>query len=658
MDAGASPLDRAVELLLFILVAIAAAAVLWIGGPARARIVAAGCALLGAVGLWLYEPGGDAELAAALPAGLEEDGFATSARCRACHPQEYDAWHRSYHRTMTQVASPESVLGDFADVVLLDGGLSWRLERRDSEFWVEMPDPLWFIDTAPDRAVAPPSIRVRVVMTTGSHHQQYYWVRRPARGSVYRDLPDNGALVAIPWVWLVDERRWIPSRDSFLTPPIPEPPTVWNTSCFPCHSVGTQPHFDVEETTYSTRSAELGIACEACHGPGEDHVAANASPLRRYREHFAGDDAGDPTIVNPSRLEKQRAAEVCGQCHSFHRPVDMGEWQRTGAPYRAGEELAATTTVFLRTHDRGDPLLAELLQADPGAVESTFWRDGAVRVAGRDYNGLIESPCYQRGEMTCLSCHSMHGYGEPADQLAPDRAGNESCFQCHAELRDRIAQHTHHAPGSSGSECMNCHMPYTSYGLFTAMRSHRIDSPSVATSVQTGRPNACNLCHLDQTLEWAARSLSKWYGEPEVALDADQRTVAASVLWALKGDAAQRAIAVWHMGWEPAREASGRTWQGAYLALLVADPYVAVRHLAERSLRTAPGFADFRVDFVSAEDANLKRREAIARWRSLVAGGPDRSGAALLMDARGQLDQAELTRLFSERDDRPIRIAE
>jgi len=28
------------------------------------------------------------------------------------------------------------------------------------------------------------------------------------------------------------------------------------------------------------------------------------------------------------------------------------------------------------------------------------------------------------------------------------------------------------------------------------------------------------------------------------------------------------------------------------------------------------------------------------------------------MDAHGQLDQAEFTRLFSERDDRPIRIAE
>jgi len=205
---------------------------------------------------------------------------------------------------------------------------------------------------------------------------------------------------------------------------------------------------------------------------------------------------------------------------------------------------------------------------------------------------------------------------------------------------------------------MNCHMPHTTYGLFTAMRSHRIDSPSVAASVQTGRPNACNLCHLDQTLEWTGRRLSDWYGEPEVALDLDQRTVAASVLWAVKGDAVQRAIAGWHMGWEPARQASGRSWQGAYLALLVADPYVAVRRLAERSLHDLPGFGDFRVDFVSTEDAGRKQREAITRWRALVAGGPDRSGPGLLMDARGELDRAEFTRLLSQRDDRPVRIAE
>lgn len=658
MAAGVVPEGRIVELLLFVGVLIAAAAVLWVGGPRGIRAVVAGCALLAAGGLWLYEPGGDPELVAAVPGKLAEGGFATSSTCRACHPDAYDAWHRSYHRTMTQLASPTSVLGSFDGAPLRDQGLEWRLERRGDEFWAEMPDPLWFLDASPERTPTPPRIEARVVMTTGSHHQQKYWVRRPSDGPVYRDLPDNGALVQIPWVWLVDQRRWIPTRDAFLTPQVPESPAVWNTSCFACHSVATQPHFDAEEVSFATRSVELGIACEACHGPAEEHVRANASPLRRYRGHFAGDDEGDPTIVNPARLGKQRSGEVCGQCHSFFRTLDMQGWQKTGVPYRAGDDLGASRVVFRFAHDRQDPLLRQELETDPNALVGTFWPDGTVRVAGREYNGLIESPCYERGELTCLSCHSMHRYEGPADQLARDRSGDESCLQCHGELRERIEAHTHHAPGSAGSECMNCHMPHTTYGLFTAMRSHRIDSPSVAVSVETGRPNACNLCHLDQTLEWTGRHLAAWYGEPEVALGPDERSVAASVLWAVKGDAVQRAIAAWHMGWEPARQASGRSWQGAYLALLVADPYIAVRRLAERSLEGVPGFGDFQVDFLSGDDAMRKQREAISRWRALVAAGLDRSGPALLMHAHGELDQAAFTRLFSQRDDRPVRIAE
>jgi hypothetical protein len=30
------------------------------------------------------------------------DGFVGSARCRSCHPQAYESWHASWHRTMTQ----------------------------------------------------------------------------------------------------------------------------------------------------------------------------------------------------------------------------------------------------------------------------------------------------------------------------------------------------------------------------------------------------------------------------------------------------------------------------------------------------------------------------------------------------------------------------
>ena len=48
-----------------------------------------------------------------------------------------------------------------------------------------------------------------------------------------------------------------------------------------------------------SRVAEIGIACEACHGPAEEHVARHRDPRERYRNH--GSDGADPTITNPAR---------------------------------------------------------------------------------------------------------------------------------------------------------------------------------------------------------------------------------------------------------------------------------------------------------------------------------------------------------------------
>jgi len=650
------------ELLLGSLALLAGVGVLFAGSDRRrAALGALACLLLVAAGVRFYRPGDDLELAAALPAERSDGGFTGSDACRACHPGQHHAWRGSFHRTMTQRATPAAVLGDFDGVVLRDQGLEWRLERRGDEFWAELPDPLWFLDPAPDKPATPPRFAARVVMTTGSHHQQKYWVRRPKQGPVHADAPDNGALVQLPWVWLVDAQRWIPTRDAFLAPPIAgvEMPAVWNSSCFACHSVATQPHFDAEEVTFATDSAELGIACEACHGPGAEHAAVNTQPWRRYLHYFGGEDEGDPTIVNPARLDHRRSAQVCGQCHSFFRTADMEAWQRTGTPYRAGDDLEATRTVFRWPIDRGDPLVQQELAADPGSFDGSFWPDGTIRVAGREYNGLLASACFQKGEIDCLSCHSMHGYLDASDQLAPDRTGDEACVECHAPIAERVSEHTHHAPASEGSRCINCHMPHTTYGLFTAMRSHRIDSPSAAVSHETGRPNACNLCHLDRTLEWTARRLAEWYGAPVPELDPRERSVSAALAAALEGDAAERAIAAWHMGWGPAQQASGRTWLGAPLAVLLVDPYIAVRRLAGDSIATLPSFADFAFDFAASPDGlQRQQREALARWQRLAAAGVDRSGPEVLLGDRGALDLARLRAILAERDDRPIRITE
>src|SRR5438132_10116208 len=56
--------------------------------------------------------------------------YVGSVSCRACHPDQYTSWHRSFHRTMTQIASTESVRGNFDGVALEFAYLNVSNETR------------------------------------------------------------------------------------------------------------------------------------------------------------------------------------------------------------------------------------------------------------------------------------------------------------------------------------------------------------------------------------------------------------------------------------------------------------------------------------------------------------------------------------------------
>ncbi len=47
------------------------------------------------------------------PVDLSRFPYAQSTSCVTCHPGRYETWHQTFHRTMTQRASDESVVGDF-----------------------------------------------------------------------------------------------------------------------------------------------------------------------------------------------------------------------------------------------------------------------------------------------------------------------------------------------------------------------------------------------------------------------------------------------------------------------------------------------------------------------------------------------------------------
>jgi hypothetical protein len=577
---------------------------------------------------------------------------------------------------MTQVASPETVQADFDDVrVENTHGAPMLLSRDGKEFWAEFDDPGW--EGAPE---ARPRITRQVVMITGSHHQNVYWY---ATGQ-------GRALNILPAAYLLEEQRWVPRSALVLHPPGQSLAMLnghWNAICIVCHTTQGKTAFDTpfrsepfDSQTVDTTAAEFGIGCESCHGPGKAHVEANRNPLRRYAMHLGqpqdDEPVGDPTIVMPTQLDPQRSSQVCGQCHSVWEFYDQaGERvaNAAGLPYRPGEELRDTRFVAQPSIDGTSSAMTALIEADPEFVRGSFWPDGMIRVSGREYNGLLDSPCFRNATHTdrtlsCFSCHELHkgiddtrSVAEWADthQVSTDGQSDQACLQCHESFAaDQLTAHTRHATESTGSRCYNCHMPYTSYGLLKTMRSHTVSSPSATESVELGRPNACNLCHLDKTVAWTADRLDEWYGTPPPSLDDDDRSVAAGLLWMLRGDAGLRAITADAMGWRPAQEASGTSWMTPHLAEALGDQYEAVRFIAARSLRSLPGYTSLSYDFVAPEAERVDVAVAVIQaWRA-DARARERRDPELLVDDQGLPRVEAMRRLFDQRDRRGLFLRE
>jgi hypothetical protein len=94
-----------------------------------------------------------------------EDRFAGAAVCQPCHLEQHASWARTFHRTMTQVATSDSVVGAFDGRRVSYAGRSARPFRRDGRFFMEVPDG----DGAAREA--------EVALAVGSRRYQQYFER-------------------------------------------------------------------------------------------------------------------------------------------------------------------------------------------------------------------------------------------------------------------------------------------------------------------------------------------------------------------------------------------------------------------------------------------------------------------------------------------------
>jgi predicted CXXCH cytochrome family protein len=544
---------------------------------------------------------------AGIRAGRADAGYLESASCRKCHEREYATWRATFHRTMTQEAGAETVLGDFErENTLGYQGVRAEMLREGGRYWLKL--------TAEGKSQS-----LEIVRTVGSRRMQQYLAK------------DGDKWIRLPVAYDLVQRRWMHLNGSFLYPDgraYTQHVAEWNANCIFCHNVKAQPGFDWERRTWNSEVAELGVACGACHGPAGEHAQRALSLVTRYRWHLSDRSAPSIAVTNPARLDSDRSAMVCGHCHGQRLPEPTGRIRTIlsdGDPYDAGRDLLE----FYK------PLQREAKVGEVGFAQR-FWSDGSPRLTAYEYQGMTRSRCFRAGRpgkrLTCTSCHSMHG-GDPRGQLTGEKKTNAACTQCHQRYAaaSRLTEHTRHAAGSAGSLCYNCHMPRIVFGVMAAHRTHDITVPRPGETVSFGKPNACNQCHLDWSVNraiaevrrlWprafaASRAAGERFDEPE-----GRRALFA-------GDAPVRALTAAAM--TPATDATG-----PLLLEAMRDRYPIVRYFAANALSASwPTLP--KPDYLATSET---REETLAGWSPRWS--PERLAAAKEARERLSAGRAEV----------------
>jgi predicted CXXCH cytochrome family protein len=380
--------------------------------------------------------------------------------CRPCHAAEFAIWSGSRHSKMVQPATTLSVRGNFSLTRVTLRGESYLLRSENGTFYITES----YLTGRPQEH--------RIDYTLGNRRIQHYLTT----------LAD-GRVIVLPPSWDIQRHGWFHNLD--IADPEFEPGVqvqVWNKQCYSCHVSQEEKHFTADTLEYRTTWLNFGTNCERCHGPGSDHVA-------HYR--VARRSPGPQRdIVLQTRLDAERNTMVCAQCHSFRDIYVSG--------YTAGS-------------DYYDYFLPVMPYALPHDDDPAYWADGRTRRFSNDALGLWQSPCFLKGRVTCVDCHAQpHATEiERNPQLRPD--ANALCTRCHESIGHKLEVHTHHAARSTGSSCVECHMPRTVFSIKTEIRDHSMSIPAPENTIRHRIPNACNQCHRDRDAGWALARMNQWY---------------------------------------------------------------------------------------------------------------------------------------------------
>jgi len=159
-------------------------------------------------------------------------------------------------------------------------------------------------------------------------------------------------------------------------------------------------------------------------------------------------------IINPGKLEGAKASSTCLGCHN--RDGRLMYWR--GSTHRNHD---VGCTACHRIHEGKDEVRT---------VKDKLLKKGTENETCFQCHFDIRSQLYKRskhpmrdsasltgeGKMTCAACHNPHG--ARAEKLVDARSINDKCYECHQEKRAPVLWE--HSPVKE--DCLTCHVAHGS----------------------------------------------------------------------------------------------------------------------------------------------------------------------------------------------------
>ena len=542
-------------------------------------------------------------ISAALPVAAQDRGYIGTAACTTCHAPEAEAWAASHHAKAWLPATAENILADFDGTQFSLGDMHVAFRVAEDGYYAAVTE----------RDGSTRDYKVHSVAGV-TPLQQYLFETEPGR------------LQSFDVVWDTQQGRWFhlypednpaPAEGMHWTGAY----KTWNSRCASCHATDFHANYDVATRSFASTQAEMGVGCEACHGPGAAH-----------RDWATGPRMSTPPLYGlpVDMRQRDQMLDQCAGCHSRREALFDGT-PPAGTAYHDAYNLS---------------------QLRPGL----YFPDGQIRDEVYVYGSFLQSKMFAKG-VSCTNCHDPHSGNRLAE-------GNAVCTQCHSPagnpdfpslpLREYdTPDHTHHAAGSAGAACKSCHMPERVYmgNDWRADHSFRIPRPDL--NAQTGAGDACTGCHQDQSVDWAAARIAEWFPDSPhrgahygttLADGFDDPAAASADLVRLAMDAEMpglaRATALWLIA------QSGDPQAADQVAALLSDPDPVVRAGAADAQRAAaPADATRRLTPLLSDPVRNVRITATRPLLRMLPGGLPQETLGPLRAAFAELQAALMARL-------------